>query len=132
MNHNPTLLIVDDDPDDVELFMEAVSVVAPSVKCISMQDGKEALEFLIKATSLPNLIFLDLNMPRLNGFQCLKEIKRISRLSIIPVVIYSTSKQEEDETESRKLGAVEFITKPTHFEDICKAIKKTLRSNKPF
>ncbi|HUM47649.1 MAG TPA: response regulator [Chitinophagales bacterium] len=131
MNSPYTILIVDDDPDDAGLLMEAISEIAPQSKCFCIMDGKAALEFLERIKILPNLIFLDLNMPKLNGFECLKEIKKVHQWSVIPVVIYTTSKQKEDEILTRKLGAVDFITKPSNFEDIHEIAKKTIEKYSP-
>ena len=118
------ILIVDDDPDDVDLFYEAVREVDPTADCISKKDGDQALDFLnAEGIKLPDFIFLDLNMPRLNGIQCLAQIKKIKKLSHIPVIIYSTTRRMGDEEESKKLGAIYFLTKPTNFSDICNAIR---------
>src|SRR5258706_14849166 len=120
MSKSKFLLIVDDDPDDIELFKEALSEVEPEVVCISKRDGKEALDFLAaEILSLPDVIFLDLNMPRLNGKQCLAEIKNVERLSSIPVIIYSTTRQKEDEDILKQLGANFFMIKPSTFGEIC-------------
>ena len=128
MKNTPTILIIDDDNDDVELFKEALASLAPAAECISKNDGKEGLDFLMsKKNIFPDLIFLDLNMPRVDGVQCLKEIKRNKHLSNIPVIIYTTSRQNEDEKEIKKLGAAEFITKPSSFEDICAVIENILK-----
>lgn len=70
-----TILIVDDDEDDKEMFIEVVSEIDNSTNCIQASNGYEALEILEKNISLPDLIFLDLNMPRMNGKQCLQSIK---------------------------------------------------------
>ena len=91
MRKSPLFFIVDDDSDDQELFMEAVNEVDDSIKCVSASDCEEALELLKnRRMYLPDIIFLDLNMPRLNGKQCLAELKKQSHLRGIPVIIYST------------------------------------------
>src|SRR5688572_11843036 len=107
------ILIVDDDEDDIELFCDAVKDLDGDIRCISASNGEEALHKLSTENEpLPDYIFLDLNMPRLNGKQCLKRIKGNPRLREIPVIIYSTSKLKEDMEETRQLGAVHFLTKP--------------------
>ena len=68
------------------------------------------------------MIFLDLNMPRLNGKQCLAELKREAHLRDIPVIIYSTSSEKRDIEETSRLGAAHFLTKPNKFEELCKAL----------
>jgi CheY-like chemotaxis protein len=118
------ILIVDDDEDDRDLFCDAVNVVDPEITCIRARNGEEALNGL-KADhiSKPSLIFLDLNMPRVNGVQFLREIKKIPALDRIPVIIYTTSKLKEDREITRKLGAVHFITKPSSLRELCNEIE---------
>lgn len=115
--------IVDDDIDDQDLFIEAVNEVDSSIECMSASNCEEALDLLKnKRISLPDMIFLDLNMPRLNGKQCLAELKRESHLRNIPVIIYSTSSEKRDIEETTRLGAAHFLTKPNKFEELCKAL----------
>jgi CheY-like chemotaxis protein len=118
------ILIVDDDEDDRDLFCDAVNVVDSKINCIMARNGEEALRALISDhLPRPDLIFLDLNMPRVNGVQCLREIKKHPALKAIPVVIYSTSKLREDIEITRKLGAVHFITKPSTLRELCDEIE---------
>ncbi|MGZ3883469.1 MAG: response regulator [Bacteroidia bacterium] len=127
MSRNKIILIIDDDEDDRSLFFDAVKEIDPDLKCISAVNGQDALTVLrSKGAALPDYIFLDLNMPRLNGKQCLAELKKDPRLSKIPVIIYSTSKRIEDVEETKKLGAENFITKPTLFREICDAIRSVI------
>ena len=121
------ILIVDDDEDDRELFCDALREVDPSIVCIHAQDGQQALLGLrLKEFPIPHIIFIDLNMPRLNGFQCLKELKKDRSLQNIPVAIYTTSKIKEHKEECERLGASHFITKPTRFTELCSVISEVL------
>lgn len=121
------ILIVDDDEDDIELFCDAVKELDGNIQCISASNGEEAIRKLSRENEpLPDYIFLDLNMPRLNGKQCLKRIKANSTLRDIPVIIYSTSKLKEDMEETRQLGAVHFLTKPDRMKDLRKALASIL------
>ncbi len=105
------------------MFCEALHEVDNSVECVAAQDGAEALGMLrAQEATLPDIIFLDLNMPRLNGQQCLSEIKKTRHLVHIPVIIYTTSRQQKDMDELKNLGAAQFITKPNTFDGICKSI----------
>ena len=123
MSKKRTFFIVDDDIDDQDLFIEAVSEVDKSIECMSASNCEEALDMLRnRKISLPDMIFLDLNMPRLNGKQCLAELKKESHLRDIPVIIYSTSSEKRDIDETTRLGAAHFLTKPNKFEELCKAI----------
>ena len=105
------LMIVDDDKDDRFFFRNAVKEIDPSYECLEAQDGLEALEKLRKADTLPHFIFLDLNMPIMNGKECLMELKKDEKLKNIPVIIYSTSNYKEDIDSTRELGAVYYLTK---------------------
>ncbi len=117
------VLLIDDDADDRELFREALQQVAPMVQCMEADDGDVAMYLLNQPDSvLPDVIFLDLNMPRMNGKQCLNELKQSNVLAHIPVIIYTTSKRGADIEETKNLGAVHFITKPAAFDNICKSI----------
>ena len=118
------ILIVDDDEDDRDLFCDAVNVVDPHLNCIMARNGEEALNALMSDhLPTPDLIFLDLNMPRVNGVQCLREIKKHPVLNSIPIVIYTTSKLKEDKEVTRKLGAIHFITKPSTLRELCDEIE---------
>jgi len=111
-----TLLIIDDDEDDKEMFIEAVSEINSCIRCLKASNGYEALQMLQNASIVPDFIFLDLNMPRMNGKQCLRQLKMCEKMRSIPVIIYSTSKLTEDKEDTDKLGAVHFITKPSSIQ----------------
>ena len=105
-------LLIDDDSDDQEIFGMALAKVSMSICCIVANDGHEAIEKLHTDDSfIPDLIFLDLNMPRMNGMQCLKEIRKLDRLQDVPVIVYSTSSELKDFMESKQLGANDYLTK---------------------
>ena len=123
MSQITTVMIVDDDADDVEFFCEAVAEFDSAIRCISAENGLEALKMLKNPFyPRPDFIFLDLNMPRMGGKQCLTEIKNDQDLNQIPVVIYSTSKLEEDFLETQMMGAILFITKPTRLKKLAEVI----------
>src|SRR5688500_3509498 len=83
------IMIVDDDPDDVAFFCEALSEIDTSIKYIGVKGAEEALWLLKKnSDNHPDFIFLDLNMPKMNGKQCLKQIKSDTNVSSIPVIVY--------------------------------------------
>ena len=111
--------LVDDDTDDILLFKDVLKEVNPSIIFNSAEDGQQAIQFLKTNNShLPDVIFLDLNMPRMDGKQCLAEIKRDERLHKIPVIIYTTSSQSKDIEESIQKGALCFITKPSNIKEL--------------
>ena len=118
-----TVFIVDDDQDDRDMFCEVVKEINERINCKVFSNGQEALQVLQKHEVLPNFIFLDLNMPRMNGKQFLTNIKNMPCLCSIPVIIYSTSKLDEDKEETKKLGAEYFLTKPTSMQQLKKELE---------
>jgi CheY-like chemotaxis protein len=122
-----TCFLVDDDTDDLEIFAMAVAETGQSITCMTANDGFDALRLLNQdETFIPDFIFLDLNMPRMSGKQCLVEIKKIKRLMHIPVVIYSTSARQRDIDDTLKLGAAHFFTKPPSIPALTKALSGLL------
>ena len=119
MKENMSFLIVDDDADDRMLVIESVREIDENIECKIAKNGEQALELLRNIeVPLPNFIFLDIRMPRLNGKKCLFEIKNDERLKHIPVIIYTTSKAVEESKELRAMGAFHFISKPRNAEEI--------------
>lgn len=124
------VLIVDDDPEDIELLEEALGEVDENIECISVKNGEEGLLYLTSAGVRPDYIFSDINMPVLNGKQFLLKLKNHSGLSDIPVVILTTSKAMEDQEETIRLGAAHFITKPPTFTTLISLISEILSQGK--
>ena len=119
MKENMSFLIVDDDADDRMLVIESVREIDETIECKIARNGEQALELLRNIeVPLPNFIFLDIRMPRLNGKKCLFEIKKDERLKHIPVIIYTTSKAVEESKELRAMGAFHFISKPGNADEI--------------
>jgi CheY-like chemotaxis protein len=113
------ILIVDDDEDDRFILREAFETTCNfSIECVEAVDGKDALHLLSSSTVHPDFIFLDINMPRINGLKLLRLLKKDERFKDIPVVMYTTSKRNEDKQEASKLGACYFITKPELLTDL--------------
>lgn len=107
-------LLIDDDPDDHELFAIALEAIDRSVHCSFAKDGLYGLELLEESgTELPDVIFLDLNMPRMGGKECLHTIRSVREYDHIPVVILTTSVNRFDQVDTLAGGAVDFITKPS-------------------
>lgn len=127
-----TFLLVDDDIDDTFLFREVLNDVAPNIHLRTAANGQEAIDTLsnlhAESSPLPDLIFLDLNMPRMDGKQCLSLLKSSATLSDIPVIMYTTSSHSRDIEETMQKGAISFITKPSHVADL-KAILGSLAAN---
>lgn len=124
MNKNKTFLIIDDDEDDRELFHLALKDADEKAVCISAKSGIEAINLLQNQTINPNYIFLDLNMPQMSGRECLIELKKMKSIAHIPVIIFSTSSDPNDVEETRKLGSVDFITKPSKISELTGILKQ--------
>lgn len=120
--------MVDDDSDDQELFQMAINKIDSAIKCAYAIDGIDALEKLNNPSdSPPDIIFLDINMPRMGGLDFLKAIQGTS-CSSIPIVIYSTSDEPFFKKETAQLGAVAYIVKSTTFASLVNDIKQALNA----
>jgi len=112
-------LIVDDDADDREMFCEALQDALQDCLCYSVPNGRRAMIALDNGEiGIPDLIFLDINMPMMNGWQCLARLKETEEYKNIPVIIYSTSSYPEDLEKSQHGGALCFFTKPSNFQQL--------------
>ncbi len=117
------ILLADDDTDDCLFFKDALSQMPIATHLTAVHDGEQLMQLLNRKTNkLPQLLFLDLNMPRKNGFECLIEIKQHKNLSAMPVVIFSTSYEQEVVNLLYKNGAQYFIRKPSEFRQFKKII----------
>lgn len=123
MKHDTTIFLIDDDTDDQEIFVLALEEVFTSYHCVTAKNGVEALEKLKSGDVKPDYIFLDLNMPRMNGKQCLAEIKKESALNSIPVIIYSTSSESQHKEQMITMGASAFVTKPPVIPELIASLK---------
>ena len=122
------VLYADDDVDDREMFCEAIKEIDPSIKVVLGKDGEETLKILSVQKDLPDLIFLDINMPRMDGIECLGKIKSDDRLKSIPVIIYSTTSNKGDMTKIALLGASDFILKGNSFKNVKDSLDNILAS----
>lgn len=122
------ILLVEDNPDDVELTIEALRDSKVTNRIHHTPDGVEALDFLHKrgkysASPTPDVVFLDLNMPRKNGREVLEEVKRDPVLKRIPIVILTTSSADEDILRSYHLQAAAYVVKPVDFHRFVSVVK---------
>jgi CheY-like chemotaxis protein len=126
-----TILLADDDPDDRQLTRDAFAENRLVNMLHTVEDGEELMEYLRrqgryadqKNVPLPGLILLDLNMPRKDGREALKEIKADPELRRIPIVVLTTSKAEEDILRTYDLGVNSYVTKPVTFKSLVELIK---------
>jgi CheY-like chemotaxis protein len=119
----PGILLIDDDDDDQFIFLTALEDVVPDSHCDISNNALEAFQYLHTRVETPVMIFLDLNMPLMNGFEFLLILKNDPRFSPVPVIIFSTSDSPEDQVRAKELGALQFITKTADIE----LLKKDLR-----
>ena len=121
------ILLADDDTDDCIFFKEALGELMLSTNLTTVNDGEQLMQLLTNETNeLPHILFLDLNMPRKNGFECLSEIKQNEKLKELPVIIFSTSFEKEVVNLLYKNGAQYFIRKPSEFSQFKKIIQQSL------
>jgi CheY-like chemotaxis protein len=126
-----TILLADDDPDDRQLTRDAFKENRLANSLATVEDGEELMDYLyrrgnykdLQNTPLPGLILLDLNMPRKDGREALKEIKADPELRRIPIVVLTTSKAEEDILRTYDLGVNSYVTKPVTFKSLVELIK---------
>ena len=112
MTKNIICFLIDDDSDDREIF--AIAAENTSASVITAINGVDALNKLNSDPAfIPDFIFLDLNMPYLSGIDCLAQIKQISHLNEVPVIVYTTSSYEKDAEKTKRLDAAHFLVKPT-------------------
>jgi len=124
----PNLLLVDDDKDDCLFFKEALEELPLRTNLTILHDGEQLMQVLTEGTGdLPHIIFLDLNMARKNGFECLSEIKNNEQLKQIAVIVFSTSFDQDVVNQLYKKGAQYFIRKPADFSQLKKVIKQALQ-----
>ncbi len=121
------IALADDDDDDRLFFQEAIDVVSIRTKLSLFKNGQELMDYLnLPNVIVPNLVFLDLNMPVKNGMQCLREIRANPRLKNVSIAIYSTSSSEKDIEETFVNGANIYINKPNNFQDLREVVEKVL------
>ena len=123
------IFLIDDDEDDQLLFKQAIESINPMLQYDTATNGKIALDRLKSSPSLPDIIFLDLNMPVMNGLEFLIQIKKEDALSQIPVGIFTTSDVLRDRELTKEFGAQFFLTKPNDFQVLRKKLEQVLSAD---
>ncbi len=122
-----TILLIEDDPDDRDIFIKAVQKIGNCITCNTAADGEEAILLLEHSrVNRPDVIFLDLNIPKLHGSTLLLWLKHKKGLNHIPVVIYSMSKDPKEIKRAFRLGAFDYIVKPNYFDQIVEVIRSSV------
>lgn len=121
------ILFIDDDKEDYEVFCEALRSFDSEVKCLHASNGHDALGLLQNVLFvLPEYIFLDVNMPIMGGEECIINLKKNPKFKEIPVIVYSTTANPREIETFKKLGAQDFIIKPSKFDQLVKILKQVL------
>jgi len=125
--NKPYILLADDDPDDCIFFMDALEDLSLDVNLTIVNDGIELMHYLSTSPKfLPDVVFLDLNMPRKSGFECLTDIRQIKEFKLLPIVIFSTSQDTEVVKLLYSKGANFYVRKPGEFSNLKKVISKAI------
>lgn len=136
MPHRINILLVDDDLDDHDFCRDALDrLKILNSNLVSVYNGREALDYLLKRSSFsgsedpkPDLIILDLNMPVMDGWDCLKELKKHDGLKGIPVYVLSTSRRNEDHKRCQEMGCLGFFSKPPKVDELQRVLSLMLDS----
>jgi len=121
------ILLIDDDADELEVFSEALRSVDKTIQCSHARDLNEALEFL--SYSSPAYIFIDYNMPKVNGLEVVSEIKKIEKLEKSKIILYSNDISEEMNRQAISLGAYKCVKKPSMINVLIKNLKEILNNH---
>lgn len=127
MNTTGTILMAEDDEDDFMILRDAFQACAPRIGLERVRDGEELIERLRDGGRLPSLILLDLNMPRKDGREALKEIKQNPDWCYVPVVALTTSSMQSDIRHTYQLGITSFIRKPSGYAELLEVIRVFVR-----
>jgi CheY-like chemotaxis protein len=122
------ILVVDDDSDDIELLIEAVQEIDPTLHCHSALNGRDALALLDLISTKPEIIFVDLNMPILNGKEFIKAVRENKANDRIKIFLYSTIDLNRDLLELKAIGANGFFRKPISYAALCKELSIVIRN----
>jgi CheY-like chemotaxis protein len=120
------IFLIDDDDDDREIFRDALLICDEHIQLIFATDGLEALQILHAGANHPDVIFLDYNMPKMNGLECLKALKADPATKFIPLIMYSTSGNPEHENLVLQYGASYYMRKALTFHQTCAELKRLL------
>ncbi len=130
--HNKVILLVEDNPDDVKLTMRALKKSNVLNEVVVAQDGEEALDYLFctgkyagrDKKRMPQVVLLDLKMPKVDGFEVLQRIREDERTKLLPVVILTTSSEDKDRVASYQFHANSFVRKPVDFDQFTEAVRQ--------
>lgn len=129
MRNEFTIFYTDDDAEDLEFFTEVTSAMGDHLNIVTQNNGKKLLQDLKNPPPNPHIVFLDLNMPGFSGFDVLQQLRSSNEYKNLPIVIFSTSSDEQTIAKSMELGASFYVSKPTDYTLLKKTIQHTLNIN---
>lgn len=129
MKNEVTIFYTDDDAEDLEFFTEITSELGEHLNIVTQKNGKDLLHDLENPPPNPHIVFLDLNMPGISGFDVLEQLRNSDEYKNLPIIILSTSSDEQMIEKSRKLGANFYVPKPNDFSLLKKIIQHALNIN---
>lgn len=131
MNTLKRILLVDDSPRDTELALDALDTYNLTNEVVAVRDGAEALDYLYRRGSFasrpeghPAVVLLDLKMPKVDGIEVLRQVKQDPSLKTIPIVVMTSSREEQDLLNSYQLGVNAYVVKPVNFHEFIEAVKQ--------
>jgi two-component system response regulator len=124
-SESKAIVLVEDNPDDEALTLRALKKNAIANDIVVLRDGAEALDYLVRGSApLPQLVLLDLKLPRIDGLEVLRRLRSETRTSLMPIVVLTSSNEERDLVESYRLGANSYIRKPVDFEQFTESVRQ--------
>ena len=122
-----TCYLIEDDIDDQDLFRMALDGIDKTIKCDVANNGYDAVQQLnTKTDYTPDYIFMDVNMPKMNGIDCLKHLRKLSRLNGTPIIMVSTSEEPRIIAQCKQLGANDFVVKPASLDSLTSILSKII------
>lgn len=129
MKNEFTIFYTDDDQEDLDFFMDVIEMIDADLNVVTQRNGRQLLEALENPPPTPHIIFLDINLPGMNGLEILKRVRAIGSHKELPVVMLSTSNDEDVIQKSMELGASYYVTKSGAFDKLKKSIDHALNIN---
>jgi CheY-like chemotaxis protein len=121
------ILNIDDDKDDRAMFCMALERIDPEIQCIEIESGEDAVEMLLNSSFTPDFIFMDINMPRMNGYECVKEIHQYPKLKNTTIVMFSSTFNPRDQVEFGMLG-LKYLLKTSNLKSLVESLRKLIGS----
>jgi CheY-like chemotaxis protein len=120
---------VDDDEDDREMFQAAVHAVDPSLICLPFESGSKAIAYLLSTEVPPDFLFIDINMPKMDGYECLEQLRKISGNGLMRIVMYSTAFNPKQQ-EAFKDWNIRYLKKTSKFSDLVHSMDRIFTESK--